>query len=60
MNLINCASTVLYITEILLVHLDLFDIRRVIGGVDLVLLLVVRLTVETLGKQRGQMLKLYP
>lgn len=30
-----------YVTEVLLVHLDLFDIRGVVGCVDLVLLLVV-------------------
>lgn len=39
-----------YITEVLLVHLDLFDVRSVIGCVDFVLLLVIILPIKTLWK----------
>lgn len=44
---------VAYIAEVLLVHLELFEVRCVVGCVDLVLLLVVSLTIQTLGKQTG-------
>lgn len=43
MNVVICGCP--YVTEVLLVHLDLFNIRSVIGCVDLVLLLVVSLTI---------------
>lgn len=46
MNVVICGCP--YVTEVLLVHLDLFNIRSVIGCVDLVLLLVVSLTIQTL------------
>lgn len=39
-----------YITEVLLVHLHLFDVRSVIGCVDFVLYLVVILPIKTLWK----------
>lgn len=52
MNSIICVLTVSYIAEVCLVHLDLFDIRGIVGCVDLVLLLVVQLAIQTLGKQR--------
>ena len=41
-----------YVTEVLLVHLDLLDLRGVVGCVDLALLLLVGLTVQTLRKGR--------
>lgn len=45
-----------YIAEVGLVHLDLFDIRGVVGRVDLVLLLVVILPIQTLwGRKDGDM-----
>lgn len=40
-----------YVAEVVLVHLDLSDIGGVIGCVDLVLLLVVQLTIQTLRKR---------
>lgn len=40
-----------YVAEVLLVHLDLFNIRGVVGCVDLVLLLVVVLPIQTLGRE---------
>lgn len=46
-----------YVAEVLLVHLDLSDIGGVVGCVDLVLLLVVQLTIQTLRK-RGQHMSL--
>lgn len=49
MNDINCVP---YFAEVLLVHLDLSDIRGVVGCMDLVLLLVVHLPIQTLGKGR--------
>lgn len=49
MNVVICGCP--YVTEVLLVHLDLFNIRSVIGCVDLVLLLVVSLTIQTLEEQ---------
>ena len=39
-----------YIAEVVLVHLDLLDIRGVVGCVDLVLCLVVVLPIQTLRK----------
>lgn len=39
-----------YITEVFLVHLDLSDVRGVIGGVDFVLLLVIIFPIQTLRK----------
>lgn len=50
---ISCEKKVSYITEVLLVHLDLFDIRGVVGCVDLVLVLVVGLTIQALRKRTG-------
>lgn len=41
-----------YIAEVFLVHLDLSDIRGVVGCVDLVLLFVVSLPIQTLGKRK--------
>lgn len=43
----------LYIAEVFLVHLDLFDIRGVIGGVDFVLLLVIIFPIQTLRKEKN-------
>lgn len=37
-----------YVAEVLLIHLDLSDVGGVVGGVDLVLLLVVVLAVQAL------------
>lgn len=42
---------VAYVAEVLLVHLELFEVRGVVGCVDLVLLLVVSLTIQTLRKR---------
>lgn len=53
-NDVNCGNRVLYITEVVLVHLDLFDIRGVVGCVDLVLVLMVVLAIQTLRKGRSQ------
>lgn len=41
-----------YVAEVFLVHLDLFDFRSVIGGVDFVLLFVVILPIQTLRKRK--------
>lgn len=48
-----------YLTEVLLVHLDLFDIRGVVGCVDLVLFLMVLFTIETLRKARNPHVSLF-
>lgn len=47
---------VAYITEVLLVHLDLSDVRGVISGVDFVLLLVIKLSIQTL--RQGEKLRI--
>lgn len=47
---ISGVQTLSYVAEVLLVHLDLFDVGGVVGCVDLVLLLVVQLTIQALGK----------
>lgn len=61
MNDINSVKMILYITEVLLVHLDLSDIRGVVGCVDLVLLLMVDLTIQTLWMgRRGHMSLFHP
>lgn len=39
-----------YVAEVILVHLDLFDVRSVVGCVDLVLGFVVQLTIQALRK----------
>ncbi len=49
MNDINCVKMAPYIAEVFLVHLDLSDIGGVVGCVDLVLLLMVGLPIQTLG-----------
>lgn len=51
---INCVKTGPYITEVFLIHLDLSDIRGVVGCVDLVLLFVVSLPIQTLGRRRKE------
>lgn len=48
MNDINCVKMASYVAEVFLVHLDLFDIRGVVGCVDLVLLFMVLLPIQTL------------
>lgn len=48
-----------YIAEVFLVHLDLSDIRGVVGCVDLVLLLMVELPIQTLGKNRREHMTLF-
>lgn len=50
---IICVKMGLYIAEVFLVHLDLFDIRGVIGGVDFVLLLVIIFPIQTLRKEKN-------
>lgn len=42
------AVRMLYVAEVILVHLDLFDVGGVIGGVDFVLLLVIVLPIQAL------------
>lgn len=42
-----------YVTEVVLVHLDLFDIGGVVGCVDLVLVLMVVLAIQALQKGGG-------
>ncbi len=48
MDDLNCVKLGPYVAEVFLVHLDLLDFRGVVGCVDLVLLLVVSLPVQTL------------
>lgn len=54
MNNTKCVRLVPYVAEVGLVHLDLFDIGGVVGCVDLVLVFVVVLSVQTLRKERDQ------
>lgn len=49
-NDIICVKMGPYVAEVFLVHLDLFDVRGVIGCVDFVLLLVIVLPIQTLRK----------
>lgn len=49
-ELIFCVKMGPYIAEVFLVHLDLSDVRGVIGGVDFVLLLVIIFPIQTLRK----------
>lgn len=46
------APRIPYVTQVFLVHLDLFDVGGVIGRVDFVLLLVIVLAIQALRKEK--------
>lgn len=46
------AARIPYVTQVVLVHLDLSDVGGVIGRVDFVLLLVIVLPIQALRKEK--------